>query len=200
MQDSFTLTEQLRLEGTPESLSCQTLTSLVSLKQQKIKLIHGSKNGLHLDSKCIIYWQSWLLSFLIVSWSMIKQLIKGLHDSKSHSGWYWNMAVIEQVEEKLSPSISVFLKSWNNAFVKMNSQSYTEPASFLLHNTAVEAFYFILLPLLDQMPTSKFILRGPDFFLFYRKGYCEAKMTRESGLGAGIYTTTWNTAKGNASK
>lgn len=163
MQGSFLLTEQLRLEGTFESPSCQTLTSLVSLKQQKIKLIHGSKNGLHLDTKCMIYWQSWLLSFLIVSWSMIKQLIKGVHDNKSHSGWYWNMAVIEQGEEKLSPSISAFLKSWNNAFVKVNSQSHTEPASFLLNNTAVEEFYFILLPLLDQMPTSKLILRGPLF-------------------------------------
>lgn len=55
MQNSFILTEQLRLEGTSGSPSCQTLTSLVSLEQQKIKLIHGSKNGLHLDSKCMIY-------------------------------------------------------------------------------------------------------------------------------------------------
>lgn len=55
MQDSFILTEELRLEGTSGSPSCQTLTSLVSLKQQKIKIIHGSNNGLYLDSKCMIY-------------------------------------------------------------------------------------------------------------------------------------------------
>lgn len=55
MRDSFILIEQLRLEGTSESPSCQTLTGLVSLQQQKIKLTHGSKNGLHLDSKCMIY-------------------------------------------------------------------------------------------------------------------------------------------------
>lgn len=61
-----------------------------------------------------------------------------------------------------------------------------EPASFPLNNIAVEAFYFNFLPLVDHMPTSKLIIRGPDFFLFYKKGYCEAKRTREAGLGADI--------------
>lgn len=166
MQDSFIPAEQLRLEGTSGSPSCQTLTSLVSLKHQKIKLIHGSKNGLHLDSRCMIYWQYWLLSFLIAFWSMIKQLIKGLHDNKLHSG-----TGIWQCWAGRRKAVSFYF-----CFLEVLKQCICESEFSISYGTSFIPteqhccwgilFYFNFLPLVDHMPTSKLIIRGPDFFLF----------------------------------